>query len=176
MGESDEDLAIRAQRGDGRAFQCLLERNYAVIYRFAYRFMGQRADAEDIAQDVCSTLAQRMSGYRGQGRFTTWLYAVTLNAVRDHGRRRRTIENLHGAYASIAEHGRADWADSDARTRWLYGAFDQLDGGLKETALMVIAEDMTHAEAAKVLGVKESTVSWRMGEIKKRLKAMARND
>jgi RNA polymerase sigma-70 factor (ECF subfamily) len=176
MGESDENLAVRAQQGDGKAFHSLLERNYDLIYRFAYRFMGQRADAEDIAQDVCATLADRILAYRGRSRFSTWLYAVTLNCVRDHGRRRRTIATLQGSYAMHDAHRRADWDDTDRRTRWLYAALDQLEPGLKETALLVIAEDMTHSEASQVLGVKESTVSWRMSEVKKRLKAVARHD
>ena len=51
---------------------------------------------------------------------------------------------------------------------------DGLDPALKETALLVIAEDMSHAQAGEILGVKEATVSWRMHEIRKRLKMMAR--
>ena len=53
-------------------------------------------------------------------------------------------------------------------------ALDRLEPALKETALLVLAEDMSHAQAGEVLGVAESTVSWRMYEVKKRLKTIAR--
>jgi len=67
----------------------------------------------------------------------------------------------------------ADWADSEMRLRWLYGAIGRLDPALKETALLVLAEDLNHAQVGEILGVRESTVSWRMHEVRKRLKAMA---
>ncbi|MBI2719156.1 MAG: sigma-70 family RNA polymerase sigma factor [Rhizobiales bacterium] len=176
MSETDEQLALQAQRGDAAAFHLLLERHYDTVYRVAYRFLGGAADAEDVAQEVCSRLAEKIGRFRGASRFSTWLYAVTLNAVRDHGRRQRAAAGLHGAYANLAEHQSADWADSDRKVRWLYLALDRLEGPLKETALLILAEEMSHAEVGEVLGVKESTVSWRMHEVKKRLKVMATHD
>jgi len=176
MAETDEELALRARDGEEAAFRGLLTRNYDRVYRLAYRFLGQAADAEDVAQEVCSTLASRIQGFRGQSRFKTWLYAVTLNQVRDHARRQRTIQRLQGDYVDVASHRAADWADSDQKVRWLYVALDRLDGVLKETALLILAEEMSHREAAQILGVKESTVSWRMHEVKKKLTAMAKND
>jgi RNA polymerase sigma-70 factor, ECF subfamily len=175
MIETDEELALRAQRGEGMAFRLLLQRHYDRIYRVAYRYLGSAADAEDVAQDVCSQLARKLSGFAGRSRFSTWIYMVALNAARDHGRRRRTISTLQGAYVVHEEHRAADWADSDVRVRWLYLALDKLEAGLKETALLILAEELTHGEAASVLGIKESTVSWRMHEVKKRLKAMVQH-
>jgi len=176
MTESDEDLAQRARNGEAAAFHALLRRHYGLIYRLAYRLLGQAADADDVAQDVCAGLAAKIATFRGGSRFTTWLYAVTLNAVRDHGRRQRTIARLQGSYAAFAESAAADWADSEDRVRWLYHQIASLGGALQETALLVLAEDLSHAEAARALGVKEGTVSWRMLEVKKQLKAMARHD
>lgn len=176
MSDSDETLVDRARDGDRVAFRLLLERHYPLIYRLAYRFLGSAAEAEDIAQEVCAGLARKLAGFRGGGRFTTWLYTVILNACRDHGRRQRTLAEMQGAYIAFSEQRHADWADTGARVAWLYQAIDRLDGALKETALLVLAEELSHAEAAAVLGVKESTVSWRMHEAKKRLKAMANHD
>ena len=76
---------------------------------------------------------------------------------------------------AFAEHRAADWADSSDKVRWLYRSLDRLDPTLKETALLVLAEEMSHAQAGEVLGVAESTVSWRMHEVKKRLKTIARS-
>jgi RNA polymerase sigma-70 factor (ECF subfamily) len=170
---SDEELATRAGRGDQSAFRQVLERHYDRLYRIAYRFFGSAAEAEDVAQDICLALSSRIRTFRGDSRFSTWLYAVAVNQCRDHARRRSGRMKLQGAFAAFAEHRAADWEDSDERTRWLYQALDRLDPALKETALLVLAEDMSHGEAGEVLGIKESTVSWRMHEVKKKLKAMA---
>ena len=105
---------------------------------------------------------------------STWLYQVAVNACRDHVRRRASIARMQVAFADVSAARMADWADSDERVRWLYRALDGLDPALKETALLVLAEDMSHAEAGAVLGIKENTVSWRMHEVRKRLKTMAR--
>ena len=90
---SDPDLIGRARDGDREAFGRLVERHYDFIYRVAWRWAGNRADAEDIAQDVCVRLGKAIRSYRGGGAFTTWLYAMTLNAARDL-RRRTARENV----------------------------------------------------------------------------------
>lgn len=174
MSVSDLDLVRLAQGGDRRAFQQLLERHYAMLFRLAYRFCGNRADAEDIAQETAVKLAENIRHFHAKSRFTTWAYRIAVNVCRDHGRRQASASRLQSAFVEADENRRADWADSDARTRWLYRALDGLDPAMKETALLVIAEDMSHAQAGEILGVKEATVSWRMHEIRKRLKLMAR--
>ena len=83
----DENLARRAAAGDRTAFSVLLERHYGLIYRVAARMLGDRAAAEDLAQDVCVGLVTRLASYGGQSRFTTWLYRVVVNAARDAMRR-----------------------------------------------------------------------------------------
>ena len=80
---SDADLIGRASGGDRDAFGRLVERHYDFVYRVAYRWCGASADAEDIAQDVCVRLGRAIRAYHGGGAFTTWLYAMTLNAARD---------------------------------------------------------------------------------------------
>jgi RNA polymerase sigma-70 factor (ECF subfamily) len=173
---SDEDLAVAAARGDGAAFRRLLERHYDRVFRLAYRFFGSRPEAEDAAQEICLALAGKIKAFGGRSRFATWLYAVAVNACRDRKRRQWTALRHESAFVEERERREADWADSEGRARWLYRALDGLDPALKETALLVLAEEMSHAEAGKVLGVKENTVSWRMHEVKKRLKAMAKDD
>ena len=86
---SDRAGARRRQGAFGR----LVERHYDFIYRVAWRWAGNRADAEDIAQDVCVRLGRAIRSYRGGGAFTTWLYAMTLNAARDL-RRKTARENV----------------------------------------------------------------------------------
>ena len=88
MPTGDNELAGWAAAGDADAFRALLGRHYDGIFRLAFRFTGHRADAEDIAQDVCVGLADRLGSFRGEAKFSTWLYRIVVNVCRDRLRRR----------------------------------------------------------------------------------------
>jgi RNA polymerase sigma-70 factor (ECF subfamily) len=173
MIDADHEFALRAAKGDAAAFRLLLERHYDLLYRIAYRFFGSVAEAEDVAQEIALSLASKVRQFRAESRFTTWLYRLALNACRDHSRRIVRGRSVNAAYAVVQSDRMGDWHDSEKRMQWLYQAIDGLDPPLKETVLLVVAEDLSHAEAGEILGVKESTVSWRMHEVRKRLKEMA---
>jgi len=176
MSGMDETLARQAGAGDRPALQRLLERHHDTAFRFSYRLLGSRADAQDVAQEVCILLVRHIGSFRGQSRFSTWLYQLVLNACRDHRRRQGRLRELQQGFAAIDADGRADWADSEARVRWLYLALDGLKPDLKETALLILAEEVTQEDAASILGISAGTVAWRMSEVKKRLRAMADHD
>ena len=176
MRATDEALAAQASKGDKSALQNLLERHYETAFRFAYRMLGSRPDAQDVAQDVCMRLVARIASFRGDSRFSTWLYQMVLNACRDHRRRQGRVQQMETGYAAFQADDAADWADSDRKVRWLYLALDRLKPDLKETALLILAEEVTQEDAAQVLGISAGTVAWRMSEVKKRLRAMAEHD
>ena len=167
----DSELVSQALRGEGEAFARLLDRHYALIYRLAYRYVGSAADAEDVAQDVCVTLATKLGRFNSRSRFTTWLTSVVINRCRDFLRRRRSSERLMQAYGSQRELDEGDQADAQRRSEWLHEALQSLEPSLRETVLLVIGEELSHAEAAEILGCAETTVSWRMHAVKKRLRA-----
>jgi RNA polymerase sigma-70 factor, ECF subfamily len=176
MSASDLDLVRLAQGGDRAAFRQLLERHYGTLYRVAYRFLGNSAEAEDATQEMAMALARKITSFGGRSRFSTWLYQIALNHCRDHVRRRKSLIRMEAALVEVEARRSADWADSDQRLKWLYQAIDRLKPDLKETALLVLAEDLSHAEAGDVLGVKEATISWRMHEVRKHLSLMVKAD
>ncbi len=103
MVTDDNQLAVRAAKGDAAAFRQLLERHYDSVYRIAFKFCGQRADAEDLAQDVCASLGRKIRTFRGDAKFTTWLYRLVVNAARDAHRKTLTADNAAKAYGEVAE-------------------------------------------------------------------------
>ncbi len=96
----DAELVEKAVSGDRRAFGQLVERHYDFVHAVAWRWSGNAADAEDIAQDVCVRLGTAVRGFRGTSRFRTWLYTLTLNAARDHKRRQMRDTSRIQAYAN----------------------------------------------------------------------------
>lgn len=172
----DSELVSQALRGDREAFQRLVERHYDRVYRIAYRMLGSAADAEDIAQDVAIVLATKLENFGGRSRFTTWLTTVAINACRDFLRRRKSSQALTAKYAVQRAIEEAEPADADDRSAWLTEMMQKLEPSLRETLVLVVAEELSHAEAAEILGCAESTVSWRMHMAKKRLRELMDKD
>ncbi len=172
----DSALAARALSGDREAFRRLVERHYDFMYRIARRQLGSAADAEDVAQDVCLALVDRLGQFSGRSRFSTWLASIVINRCRDGLRRRRSSQGLVERYGVMRAMEDADAADSERRSAWLAESLAILEPALRETVLLVVGEDMSHAEAAEALGCAESTVSWRMHMAKKRLRARLEHD
>ena len=170
---TDEALARKAADGGREAFEELLQRHYDRIFRIAVRLLGNRADAEDVAQEVCIGLATKISKWRGESQFTTWLYRVVVNAAHDAMRRDSTRRRYEREAAESYWSARQGDAEGSGEARWLRRALGKLSRKQRETVILVIAEGLTHAEAAQVLGVRESTVSWRLHAARKRLRRLA---
>lgn len=168
----DAELVEKAVSGDRRAFGQLVERNYDFVHAVAWRWSGNAADAEDIAQDVCVRLGSAIRGFRGTSRFRTWLYTLTLNAARDHKRRQMRDSNRMQAYASEQAVLAGSETDDDERQEALWTAVRALPEKQCDAVLLVYAEGMSHAAAADVLGCSEATVSWHVHEARKRLKTV----
>lgn len=170
--EPDEVLVAHAKAGDRDAFATLVERHYAFIHRVAWKWCGRRCDAEDIAQEVCARLGRAIRGFHGHGALTTWLYALTLNAARDHARKAgREARKVQAFGVHALAFGEAAPAPDD-RADLLWEAVRQLPDKQREAVLLVYGEAVSHAEAAEVMGCAEATVSWHVHEAKKRLKVL----
>lgn len=167
--DPDGALVAAAIAGNRDAFGALLERHYARIHGLAWRLTGARADADDIAQDVCCALVEKIGGFRGDAKFTTWLCGIVFNACRDHRRRRRTLAGLTERLAVLAGLARPPDGRDLYDAIWLKSAIARLKPAYRDTAVLVAGEQLTHGEAAAILGVSEATVSWRMHEIRKLL-------
>ena len=173
---ADERLALSAANGDRQAFGELLERHYGRIFALSLRLLGNRAEAEDLAQDVCVGLARKIRSFRAQARFTTWLYRVVLNAGRDAMRRKASRGAVQRDFVEVDALRRAGDAARVTEAEWLRGALAGLKDDLRETVILVLDQELTHAQAGEVLGISENTVSWRLHEVRKALKVRAGED
>jgi RNA polymerase sigma-70 factor (ECF subfamily) len=169
---SDLKLIAGAQKGDAAAFGRLVERHYDFVYRVAWRWSGRKADAEDIAQEVCARLGRAIRSYRGGGAFTTWLYAMTMNAARDLSRKsvRETAKAEAFGRHALVEGQAAPEPDNQAEQLWV--AVRKLPDKQRDAVLLVYGEGLSHSAAADAMACAEATVSWHIHEAKKRLKAL----
>ncbi|MEO1142169.1 MAG: RNA polymerase sigma factor [Pseudomonadota bacterium] len=171
---TDSELAELAVNGDSGAFQALLERHYDAIFRIAMRFVRHRETAEDVTQDVCLSLNSKLKSWRKDANFKTWLYQVVLNRVRDLKRKETTGARVLKDYSELETLRQGEEAETERQIDWLHDMLSRVNADLRETAVLVVGEGMNHAEAGEILGVKESTISWRMSELKKALREIAK--
>src|SRR5690606_37084517 len=89
MALTDEELVARSIEGDQDCFNQLIVRWERPIYGLAYRVIGREEDARDIVQDTFLRAFRALPGFKGQAKFSSWLYRIALNLCRDWIRRQK---------------------------------------------------------------------------------------
>jgi len=163
------ELARLAGAGDREAFGLLIGRHYDAIYRLAYRWRPSRADAQDIAQEVCLKLGKTIAGFDGRAAFATWLYRIVVNTAQDFSRRAGARQRHEAAFAANRDPDPPGPGPGDDPHAPLQRALDRLPEKQKSAVLLVLGQGLSHREAAKVLGCFEATVSWRIHQARKKL-------
>ena len=171
MPETDDtDLIKRAVRGEADAFEDLVNNYYEVMFKMAYKWCGKQRDAEDITQEACIKLARGISSYKGDSQFTSWLYRLVINAAKDWYKSQNRHPDGVELIESIAVEESS--ADDHVFAKQVWEEVYRLPDAEKESLLLVMGQGLSHKEAAKVSGVKESTVSWRIHEARKKLQSI----
>ena len=166
LAATDEKLVKLACAGNAQAFRDLLDFHYMTIYRMAFKLCGNQHDAEDVTQMACMKLAQSIGTFKQESAFTTWLYTIVLNTVRDW--RRAQVRHKASDIEDVPD------IDSDAPTPEQTLSTSQemdrvraLPEPEREIIFLVFGEGLSHREVAKIMGVAESTISWRIHEARK---------
>ena len=158
------DLLMQARQGDPAAFETLLEQHKQRVFGVAWRLLGQAEDARDVCQEVFLRLYRSLHRIDPERPLAAWIYRVTVNVCRDHGRRRAS-RNLVPLEGSQAEHSPSSPADDPARRavareeqRIVAAGLAQL--GSKERAALVLrdVEGLSTDEVAEILGSSPQTV------------------
>jgi RNA polymerase sigma-70 factor (ECF subfamily) len=176
--EAIDPLIRRAQEGDEAAFREIFLRHRAEVARVVQRVMGPSPDGDDVVQDVFVHVFRSLRSFRGESKFTTWLFRLTVNVTRMHLRRGRARPRI--ADVDVPETAGDDDApqvlpdrayESDQRLRALYRLLDAL-GEKKRTVLVLHdLEGMPSKEIAELVGAPVLTVRTRLFYARKELYA-----
>jgi RNA polymerase sigma-70 factor (ECF subfamily) len=154
----------------GEAFDQWVADHVAVLYRVAYRLLGNGHDAEDVVQDAFrSAWTSRHLYDRGRSE-RAWLLAILRRRVADHWRRRDPREVAPGAdFNQPLAEATDPFADELSAT--MQAALDRLPVQLRETLLLVVVGELTHQEAADLQGIPLGTVLSRVSRARSQLRA-----
>ena len=167
-------LISRARGGDREAFGELVEQYRDNVYRLAYRMCGNAYDADEAAQEAFVAAWRALPNFRGDAKFSTWLYRLTTNAAIDVMRR----EKRHQTVGDGEMMELADDADSPQETverteqqEAVQKALSTLSEEYREVLLLRYMEELDYAEIAEVLQLPSGTVKSRINRAKAALKA-----
>jgi RNA polymerase sigma-70 factor (ECF subfamily) len=154
------------QRGDREAFRALFESYRDRVYSVAlYFFGGDEALAADVTQQVFLKLFTRISQFRRESEFTTWLYRLTTNACIDERRQRRRLNQLGEVAPSLLPRARGVAEDRLMRLETsdaVREAVAALKPKLRIAILLKYFDELSYAEIADALGCSTGTVASRL--------------
>ncbi len=171
MALSDEQLVALTVQGDVSAFNEIVARWEGRLYNFVYRYLGDAEDAKDITQESFVRAYSHLEGFRGQSKFSSWLYQIALNLCRSKLRR-------HKAHPTVSIDDREEdnplWALPDQRSTPAEQALEQERAIAVREALARLPEaqrtviilkeynGLKFREIAEILDTPESTVKSRL--------------
>lgn len=168
---SDEDLVTRSAGGDMESFNQLVVRWERPIYALAYRVIGREEEARDLVQEAFLRAYRSLGGFRGDAKFSSWLYRITLNLCRDWIRRQKRapfVETPEGVdvIELAGEHGPVESVEDLVARRDLGAAVNRAMSALSEDQRKAIVlkeyQGLTFQEIADLLDCPLSTVKTRL--------------
>lgn len=176
MGDEDA-LIASARSGEPAAFKALYQRHRNDVARLVFRMLGARSDLEDVLQEVFFQVYRSLKDFRGQSKFSTWLYRVTVNVVLMHRRAQRSRPTYtEEPSAEITADPEVVLPDEDADRRERVRAFARLLDKLAEKKRIVFVlhelEGIAPTEIAQIVGAPVLTVRTRLFYARREIEAM----
>ena len=185
FGAIREALLLRRLRArDERAFEEMVSLYRDRVFGLILRMVGNREEAEDLAQEVFITVLKSIDGFRGESKFSTWLYRIAANHTKNRIKYlQRRAYKATGEYDEAAEHavqrGEAaaprplnpESAMAGAQIdRVVQGAIAELDEDHRELVVLRDMEELSYEEIVAVTGLNEGTVKSRLHRARTALK------
>jgi RNA polymerase sigma-70 factor (ECF subfamily) len=175
MGDTDEEKlwVTQSQQGDVAAFELLIRNHQRMVHSLTFRMTGSMADAEDLAQETFIRAYHHIGSYRTGAKFSTWLYRIAVNTCLNWRQRETRRAEVQATWAEINDDKEQQADDSQASgelSRSIQEALLRLPAKQRAAIVLTVYDGLNHAEAARVLGCSETTVSWRVFAARRKLK------
>lgn len=165
----DAQLVARSLKQDHEAFGQLIDRHASAIVNLAYRMVGNRAEAEDLAQEAFLTAFKALSTFRADSKFSTWLYRIAANKCKDWLRSKRPGQGPYDVDADevldlyVAEERTPEQLLSQQQVgQELEQAIQRLPPLYREAFVLKHVEGLSYEEMEEILGVSGDTLKMRV--------------
>lgn len=165
----DAQLVARSLKQDHEAFGQLIDRHASAIVNLAYRMVGNRAEAEDLAQEAFLTAFKALSTFRADSKFSTWLYRIAANKCKDWLRAKRPGQGPYDVDADevldlyVAEERTPEQLLSQQQVgQELEQAIQRLPPLYREAFVLKHVEGLSYEQMEDILGVNGDTLKMRV--------------
>ena len=144
-----------------------------MVHSLTYRMTGSVADCKDLAQETFIRAYQQLDSFQGTAKFSSWICRIAVNACLDWQKRERRRPAIHANWVAdnLNSPGEAaDSAENPELSKRVQEALLKLPEKQRAAIVLTTYHDHNHAEAAKILGCSETTISWRIFSARKKLK------
>ena len=175
------ELVTQLQRGDESAFKKLVEEYQDMVYNTALGIVQQADDADDITQEVFIQVYQSVSSFKGDSKFSTWLYRIALSKALDHEKKKKRkkrfgfVQSLFGGekdeqvHAVEFEHPGVQMEKKE-RAGELFAALKQIPDNQRIAFTLHKLEGQSYQEVAEIMNTSLYAVESLMGRAKANLK------
>jgi RNA polymerase sigma-70 factor (ECF subfamily) len=163
----DAALAASAARGDAAAFEALVTRYEAPLFRVAFRMLGDYDDARDVTQTAFIKAYQKLGSFDPRFRFFSWIYRILLNECLNTRRSRRPREALEPDLP--AADTPLDLLEAEDRRRMVQRALLALPMEYRQVLVLRHFGDLNYDDIAETLGIPAKTVKSRLYTARQRL-------
>jgi RNA polymerase sigma-70 factor (ECF subfamily) len=154
------EAAPQAARRAELTFEAIYAAHAPTVFRWVRRLAGPGADVEDLVQEVFFRVHRALPGFRGEAQPRTWLYRIAVRVVTRHGRVKRWLRLPIRDSATLPSSSASPEEELSAREAegLLYRALDRLDARARALLVAFELEELSGAEIAKALGIKQPTL------------------
>jgi len=170
MKEIDTALVRACQRGDIEAFEQIFRVYRNPVFRLAYRFTGNRDDAEDLTQEIFLKVFENIGSFRYESSFATWLYRIAVNTCMNFQRDKKPAESLgvtDDLGSSVSPEAICERGELQCK---IEAEIASLPNPLKIAFLLVVVEGMTYREASEILGLSVDALRMRVSRARQILR------
>lgn len=180
----ENELIKKAKNGDTAAFEQLISQYTTILYNIALRIMGNHEDASDASQEALIRVYRNIGKFKGESKFSTWIYRIAYNACIDEYRKRKSkrgisfistddcYEDSENPLLCIADASPTpeESALQRERTKMLYNAIGKLSATSRSTIMLRDVDGLSYEEIAKIQGCSLGTVKSRVNRARTQLK------
>jgi RNA polymerase sigma-70 factor (ECF subfamily) len=176
--QEEQLLVDRCRRGDRESFAQLMRLHEKQIYNFTYRMLGSVGEAEDLTQDIFIAAFRGIRSFRGEAKFSTWLYRIALNQARNRIKylsrrkffaRQTTRADYGGNTASESPEGLADsaptpeqWTMTKDLAAQVQECLNQIPPQARQILILRDVQGFSYEELSDMLSLKPGTVKSRL--------------
>ena len=173
---TDTDVIALVLNGDANAYSILVDRHQSLVFSICLRYVKNREDAEEVAQDVFVKAFRSLANFKGQSKFSTWLYTVTTTTAITFLRKKKLEihslddEKIFASADNIDSGVSANLIEQKSKVNMVAEAIKMLSADDAEIITLFYKGEQSLEEIAAILGKETNTVKVQLHRARGRLK------